>query len=752
MQVTISAFAAVRNARIVPAGTRPRPPSHPLVVPVTVLGKTSPHSKSELVRPLLSVNSPASSDPPPRPRARAYVLLLAATLVASGALLIQTAMDLLSVQPPKEYRMREFIVAVVASLAIFWSVLTVRRAKVGSVLVLAGPVVATALLTPATVLVVACVFLSALVLGEIVLSWVAGRAADAQTHPAADISMLAGISLWIGLIAAAAPLKVHYAPVYSIALLVPLLASPQRTAAAIRRVGRSIVEDGPAMHVTERIWAAALLTLVVLHLFVVAKPEVGYDAGTMHLQFAQLLAKYHAWPFDITRYVWADMPLGADYAFAAAYQLGGEPAARLLNLGFAAIACHIVYRLVRRYARREVALASVCLLASMPLMFLITGSLLSEALWAAFLLGTLVLTLDYAREASPVTLAAIALLAAGAMQAKAIAIVWVAPLVLFLAWLVWRRGNWRNIDRRAMALILVAAVIGVWPYANAWARTGNPVFPFMNAVFRSPYFDSAVSFTNPLYLRPLAPGTLYELVRTSSRFIEGYDGAAGLHWLLLAPVIVVAFTRRRPATQWLCLAFAAIFFVGVYTQQAYLRYLLPAFIVVAVVGGWALDDVAGSGFGRIGLLLVGGSLCLLNLRFVYAAHWPNTTLCPSCAFDAKARTDYLGLYGPDRAVSDYLNRNLPDARVVFFNAPSPSGYIGYSRSDSWHDVPAYRELRNARTAEDVLAVTRHFQLTHAAFVETGRTAEEDPIVAFCQRYTVPLWQYAGRTVAKIQGP
>jgi len=301
-------------------------------------------------------------------------------------------------------------------------------------------------------------------------------------------------------------------------------------------------------------------------------------------------------------------------------------------------------------------------------------------------------------------------------------------------------------------LILVAIAIAVLPYVNAWARTGNPVFPFLNGLFRSHYFDSAASFENWLYKTPLTPGSFYETILSSSRFIEGYDGAAGMCWLLVLPIVLVGLLRRRPMVQWGCVALAALFFTIVYVQQSYLRYLMPAFLLLMIIAGWTLNDFTVGRYGRMGLLLVGASLCLLNLRFMYAAHWPNTTLCPGCAFDQRARDDYVALYAPDRVVSDYLNRNLPDARVGFFmiNASSPSGYLGYSRSANWHDVPMYRALLGAQSADDVLALARRFKLTHAVFVETGLSPEQSAISAFQQRYTAPIWRFAGRTVAIIR--
>ena len=219
------------------------------------------------------------------------------------------------------------------------------------------------------------------------------------------------------------------------------------------------------------------MTMVVLHLFVVAKPETGYDALAMHLQAPLLIAEAHKWPFDVTRYVWAVMPMGADWAYTAAYLVGGEGAARFLNFCFGALACYLLYELIRLYARRDVALASVCLAASTPIAFLETGTLYVENLWLAFLLGTLLLALDYLRTSSKNALIALAFLAAGALQCKVIGVIWLAPLLAYVAYLVSRRRSLREFTAADTALLAVAAAIAAWPYVNAWLRTGNPCIP-----------------------------------------------------------------------------------------------------------------------------------------------------------------------------------------------------------------------------------------------------------------------------------
>ena len=259
-------------------------------------------------------------------------------------------------------------------------------------------------------------------------------------------------------------------------------------------------------------------------------------------------------------------------------------------------------------------------------------------------------------------------------------------------------------------------------------------------------------FINPLYVTPLRPWSLYETIVAGKRFGEGNDGGAGLHWLLLLPLIFVAFARRRPAVQWAVAALAVVFFVTVYLQQAYLRYLLPAFLLLAVLGGWAANDLPDRRGTRVVMLLVGGLLCLLHVRLIPAGAWDNSDLCLQCGFDARARDTFVATYMPGRIVARHLNRDLPDARIGFFllNGPAPTDYMGYSRSGNWHDIPVYTDLKRAQTADDVAIIAKRFELTHAVFRTAAPEQVNDAIAVFRERDTITVWQFQDFIVARIK--
>ena len=687
---------------------------------------------------------------------RAFVIVLVAAILLHAALLVPAILKALDATPPPDFDILEATGVAAAGLAASAILFVGWRQHLPGATALVLVLVASALLTPGAVLLVVLMLANAYVVGGAVLRWLAPDARGDRVVPW-TAALLTGYSLWIGVMAATAGLRVHFLPVYLAALALPLIHWRAELRVACMSLWQALSRPS-RLGGTEAAWLALLTAVVLLHLFVVAKPEVGYDATAIHLQFAQLLASRHRWDFDVTRYAWADMPLGADLSFAAAYFLGGEAAARTLNFAFGALACLLVYQLIRRYAQREIALASVCLLASMPLAYLETGSLFVENLWTAFLLATLLTAIDYARTRGPSALAACALLAAGAMQTKVIGLIWLIPVGVATLIVALRGRRDGFIGWRCLTVIGAALAIAAWPYANAWARTGNPVFPFLNDLFRSPYFDATKAFTNPLYETPLLWTSLHDLFLSSGRYVEGSDGAAGWQWLPLLTVIAVVFLfRRRPTTQWLLAGLAAIFFVGVFTQQAYLRYLLPFLMLTAVLGGWVLGEAVESRPARFTLLALGAILCLLNLRFIYAGSWFNQALCLRCAVEDSPRMRYLARYAPDRIIADYLNLSLPTARVGFFalrSAGGASGFVGYSRAASWHDIPAYAALVRATTAEDVLALAREYQLTHVVVWEPVWDLPAGPmgsaISAFRDKYTTPVWRFGGRLLAAIR--
>ncbi|MEO5764206.1 MAG: hypothetical protein ABIR52_02775, partial [Casimicrobiaceae bacterium] len=269
------------------------------------------------------------------------------------------------------------------------------------------------LYTPGAAMVVALMMLNAFVTGSAALRTL--RADTQPTGQPVSVIVLTGIALWIGVIAVSLPFAVHFQATYVLMLAAPLVAFPDITVDALKRVAR-FLGARDAQSGRERALSALIAALALIHALLAARPVVGFDASTMHLQFAEMLGHDHRWRFDVGRYAWAVMPLGADLQFAAAYLLDGERAARLLNLVFGGVLATVSYQLLSMHARRDVALAAVALVISAPIAFLETSSLYVENLWTAFLLASLFASLSWMRQGNAQGCVAALLCAAGVMQ------------------------------------------------------------------------------------------------------------------------------------------------------------------------------------------------------------------------------------------------------------------------------------------------------------------------------------------------
>lgn len=527
----------------------------------------------------------------------------------------------------------------------------------------------------------------------------------------APAAALLGVAVYTALMAATASLPVHMPWVHLAALAPPVICN-------WRALGQCRLPLAG--------WPLYLVLLI--QLLPALKPEVSADGLAMHLAIPAEVAARTRWHFDVARSAWAVMPMGGDWAYTIVYLLGGEMAARLLNWSFLALAGALVWR-----AAGSAWLAA--LFASTPLVMLATGSLFVENLLAAFVLAGF-LTPGAAGAA----------LLGAAVNVKLGALAFAAPALIF--------------KRRAA---LWAVPFALWPYATAWMKTGNPVFPFFNHVFRSPLFDSAAPFLDARYREGLSWTTLYDVTFHSSRFLEGRDGALGVAWLLLVPAALLVARGRALGALALGLGGAAAAFSG----QSYLRYVYPALPLAAVGMGPLLA-------GRGALL---APLIAMNLYLLPASGWYHTELC--CV----SREAYIERHAPTRRLVETLNREAGAPPAAFLEDPHIAGFRGRAYTATWHTHAFRKSLDEARSPEEQEAAvlgrlgvewvlartqppdrgahTRHLLLrygepaaSHGGMslyrLEASRQWSPEPLAAGAASDASPAIEYVGRWVRDLQ--
>jgi hypothetical protein len=476
------------------------------------------------------------------------------------------------------------------------------------------------------------------------------------------------LTVWIAL-----HFSINTRPVYFVAFGLPYLG------ARPTRVGSFRATFGFAL----------LLYFLLAYFFVALMPEVSADGLSMHLALPMAVAHDHRWAFDFRHYTWSLMPAGGDAVFTAAYLLGGEAAATLMNFGIVVLIAAMVFQASRRWL-------AAALFASTPLVLLVTGSLFVENVWAAMVLGAALVLVRYSESSKTAELRAAGVLFGAALAVKLIAAIFIAPAVFIAAFAAWKHGRLRQLLPAAALLAFFASP----PYIYSWAKSGNPVFPFANAIFRSSYFGTTESFSDPRFTAPISWRTPYDVTFRSGKYFEGQAGGAGFqYFLLLLPAAI--FVRRRTARLSLAIGGAAAILLLIFLPN--LRYLYPALPMFSIAIGELLDRWPRAAFGAFTLVAA------LNAWFLGASGWYHKDFA---IFRKAQLSSYVASAVPERELIDRLNREAPGQPAAFFSSGAVAGLNGIAFTDSWHTNDYWERLRAAQTSAGVTDILRALGIRH----------------------------------------
>jgi membrane protein YdbS with pleckstrin-like domain len=535
------------------------------------------------------------------------------------------------------------------------------------------------------------------------------------------LAFLFGLGCWILALMLTAAWPIHYRWLY---WLLPL--GPISIAARQGWLRRPALAEAPSRSETAAL-AAALFPLAC-HWLVALKPEASSDGLAMHAVIAARMAAAHAWPFDPGEFAWALMPMGGDWAWSIAWQLGGEACARLLNASLLAL---IAWMLCRRLKGWTGALMVAAFLAT-PLVQHVTGSLFIENVAAALILGALLM---FGRRGAAWWLGG-CLLCGLAMASKFGALAFALPLLVLAA----VRAPWR----RAAAGCALALTVASVPYVNAWARTGNPVFPYFNAFFRSPHY-ALENFRDARFETPLRWTTFYDLTFHSSRFIEGQDGSAGFLFFLLLPAAVAALLWRRTRLGAAALLVGVAGSVLTLEGQSNLRYTYAAMPLLTLGAGLTLAaPAARRRWLHLALAATAALAFVLNLSLLPAAGWYHKGFY-------ETRDEYLKKSAPERRLVQWLNAHAAGARVAWLEGNAIGDFHGRAFTNSWHSDAFIRRLRAVGSADDLTRLMRGLRIEYviAPAAESGRALTNVYAREFCDERTERVLAYGDMELRRI---
>jgi hypothetical protein len=520
------------------------------------------------------------------------------------------------------------------------------------------------------------------------------------------VSLVAGLGVWALAIALLAGLHVHYAAVY-VTLLVSVLVLRWRE--AVGELNQLLVALRPTHLDLPQYCAGSLLAFVLIaQWFAVMKPEVSTDGLAMHLAIAADIANHHAFTFDFRQFIWALMPMGADYCYALAYMLGGEYAARLLNFVMLASVAYLIYRSAREWVSEAMALLLAALFVSAPLVQLVTGSMFVENFVAAMALSAGVALWRVQRKPTSRGLLLCAFLLGSAVGWKlgAIAI----AMVLLPALIVTVARKWDEFSfKSAITAACLFIVPACFPYAKAYVMSGNPVYPFANAAFTSPYVNE--DLRDDRYRQKLTWQTPMQVTFHTNQYYEGQDGSFGFQYIFFLPLcLFVLFGLKDGVARTAALAGVAGW-AAIIAIQPNARYLYPALPFLTIGAAAALGAVRTLDrrlmAGCVATLI---AIVLLNVRFLPTANWYHREFFLRPLFADRGKAEYRKDNAPVRDAVDYVNK--AGGVVVLTQGSEIAGVRAPVYANHWHNYPFRKRVEAARDAADIYGILRGLNVAH----------------------------------------
>lgn len=511
------------------------------------------------------------------------------------------------------------------------------------------------------------------------------RLADGVRSPA--IALLVGLAVLAALVGWLLPFPIHRRWVYLL-LAASVVAWRARALAAMLRDSATSLREGASRHPAWAILAIAAATVASLGLWL---PSLNYDDNAVHLILqAQLIADgyYH---LDVQSQSWAVAPWANNVLHAVAAMLAGHEARAAVAALWLLLGIDGARRLALALgAPLRVALAAAAVFAAQPFTGYFTTTMQVDGASAAILLQlAAVAVVPAVQRPGPLAIGAIGGLL---LALKTVNLLFASPLLIWLAWssTPGLRLQW---TLRMLAILLPVAASS---YCYAVLVTGNPLFPFFNAVFRSPYYP----LENMRDLKWMAGVTWrapWDLLFRSEAFGQYYAGASGIAVLATLPAVLVA-AARKPAIRWLAactLLIAALLF----WQMQYLRYLFPAYAVLAVLGVVALSRVLEwRGFVVAVLVLVAVDVALMPTTswIVRANPWASLL-----GDGPGAGTGLVAEVMPERALLERIIARDPGACVLMTDPRRPFVAAGRGHALSLHRRydPELWRARNAAEAD-----------------------------------------------------
>ncbi|MEY4642560.1 MAG: hypothetical protein RLZZ227_2554 [Pseudomonadota bacterium] len=577
----------------------------------------------------------------------------------------------------------------------------------------------------------------------------------------ATSAIVCGLAAYLAVLGLLIHFPLNYRTVYFALLCAPLAleAVMGRMPALFHELGAAAKQHGAAAaQIPFWIFSVGAISFTLLARYAFL-PTLGFDDNALHLGLWSQLSHRRMYGFDYLTQVWEVSPFAVDLLHATVNLVAGADARGATNLLLLALLLRqlwVILATLQLGVTKRVLVLLLFLSTPMTAYLLLT---LQTDLFLALLAATgvrLILELRHWCSAQSAALLALAALACATKLPGAelgVAVLAAAALRLWSLRASAERPTLR-------ALLMLGAFIGLLAtlafnaYLSAWLKTGNPVFPLYNALFKSPYFETAANFSDARWIQGFSLSSYWDLFFNTSAYNESANFVAGFQYLLLFPLGLGALLLR-PQRQHAASLLLPLFGYGLvmFAATQYWRYQFAVLPLASVVIGALLIPQ----YTRRGALVVRAALlcCMaLNISF-YPGLSTFLQVPPGNAYTAAGKQQLIENYTPARALTAWVNANAPGSTVLYpEDIPYGATLNGKPLYTNWYSPANEAAFKALRNETEGLKFLRDNAVAYVLLYQSdGSLPGSRPWVLrdFMSRIGIPVAQAASGVLYSVAG-
>lgn len=535
------------------------------------------------------------------------------------------------------------------------------------------------------------------------------------------ISFLIGIGLFGTAIGLGAHRAIAYPGIYGVLILLPLLLFPWNTHALNFKKLLGFYKEYKDSENEKLILIINSLSAAigVIYFLYCLLPELGYDALVYHLFIPAQMAHKHFWGFDVEKYIWAVFPLLGDWIYSLSFVLSGESATRIFNYFFMLIGARIVFLISKELGLSSTGkFLNVLIYFSCPLTFAVTSTLYVETIWGAYFMAAcyLIIKLTKPSEVNPKIILSVSMLLALSAATKMSTIL-LLPTV-FMALLIFTSIFYKSNSRVVLYSVFIFLPIGLVPNITAFIKTGNPFFPILNNIFKSPFFFPE-NFTPP-HNQGIGFDTLYKITFNTGLYLESYVGGIGFHLILLTPLLIVCIVfgilknRKLQSLLFICI----VGIISIFITTSYVRYAYPLFTMLGICCVAAIELLDCRPVIRTPMRILVVCIGLMNVIFLTNSSAGYRIFNLPAIISNTKKHSYLMRMNSLRVAIDIVNglneKNMP---VACFSQPLVAGLKADALHPNWYNAKFQNKAIEANTAEKMKALLKEYRVNYVIVQE-----------------------------------